>query len=247
MPSQHPRMVELGWTGYLNSTRTLVYETVLGRHPVKVQYPLQDALHAMERVLINTSYENPCDFIGSYASRVIAGKDMWSEHAYGVAIDFDYGGDTDGDGDPTIDKNPHLHRPIVPGDPGFGVEWQILEHQVRAIEAIKNTHGESIWFWLGWPIGDSMHFAVNVRPDRCLVDWDSVGGDMSFATWVAGWVSGLAEDKTGTRARFERLFSGNQTEVNYWMTKLDNPNDPEWPGFYARRELEFWAQSSEGA
>ena len=70
---------------------------------------------------------------------------------------------------------------------------------------------------------------------------------MTFAVWVAGWVAGLAEDLDGTRARFERLFNGNQNEVTYWMNKLNDPNDPEWPGFYARRELEFWAQSSEGA
>jgi len=84
------------------------------------------------------------------------------------------------------------------------------------------------------------------------------GDDMSFAMWVAGWVEGLAEDPIGTWNRLARLFdegnlvvppntdpaslpTTNGSQTAYWWLKLPNPNDPEWPGFYARRELEYWA------
>jgi hypothetical protein len=73
---------------------------------------------------------------------------------------------------------------------------------------------------------------------------------MTFANYVAGWVEGIAEDPDGTEDRLRRLFGerpGNQPQTDYWMAKLATPTDPEWPGFYARRELEFWALASEGA
>lgn len=186
MPRLTTRMQELGWEDHLGRTNTLVALTLLGRAPIKVQAELVEAVSAMEFTLIHHGYENPCDWIGSYYYRTISGlPNVWSDHALGAAIDLDYGGDVDGDGDPTIDKNPHLHRKIVPGDAGFGVEFQLLEAQVNAIERITNTHGEQIWLWKGWSIGDTMHFGADVAPDRCEVDWDSVG----FApptSWAAG-------------------------------------------------------------
>jgi hypothetical protein len=233
---------------------------MLGRRWVKVQDILEGATVAMEQVLINSGYENPCDYIGSYNKRPISGTDYWSTHSYGIAIDLDYGGDTDGDGDPTIDKNPHVHRRIVPGDPGFGVEWQILEHQIEKIEAIKNADGDSLWRWLGWSIGDTMHFQINVAPQFTQVDWSTVyQGEPEMAdiyeTFVAGWVKGLAEDPNKTRTEFTRLNTEQQSDggyvlepandpatVEYWMDKLDTPYDPAWPGFYARTELSVWAR-----
>lgn len=93
-----------------------------------------------------------------------------------------------------------------------------------------------------------------------------IGDPMSFPIWK---IHGLAEDPNGTWNRFARLFGelglyglegdrvpGDQstyppaaagTQTAYWFDKVANPEDPEWPGFYARRELEFWALASEGA
>lgn len=175
----------LGWDEYIGKTDTLVSKTLLGRYPVKVQNVLNDAIEAMEQVLIATGYENPCDYIGSYYDRNISGTNICSRHADGSAIDLDYGGDNpDSPDHPLVDNNPHIHRRIVPGDPGFGTEWQILEHQVRAIEAIKNVHGEQVWLWLGWSIGDTMHWQANVRPERCQVDWRTVVGAEEVCPWT---------------------------------------------------------------
>lgn len=177
------QVIELGWSPYLGKTDSLVKVTLLGRYPVKVQDFWVPAVEAMERALIDTGYENPCDWIGSYAKRPIAGTDVWSFHSYGGAIDLDYGGDNpDSPDHPLIDKNPHIHRRITEGDPGFGVEWQILEHQVRAIEAIRTVNGAPVWRWLGWAIGDSMHFEPACSPadiatgiasggPYCVPDW----------------------------------------------------------------------------
>ena len=256
---KNPNMEALGWE-WQPTSEHLSRVRLLGRYPVKVQPQLVDAVAAMDAVFVRTGYENPCDYVGSYMFRSIAGYNgLASTHAYAVAIDHDYGGDTDGDGDPTIDKNPHIHRPIVPGDPGFGVEWQILEYQVRAIEAIKNTHGEQMWRWLGWPIGDTMHWEIMVRPERTEVDWDTVyppeeETDM-YKEFVEGWVTGLAEDNAKTRQEFTRLNTypmadggyilepaNNPTTVDYWVSLLEQPDDPAWLGFYARTQLSTWGR-----
>ena len=171
MATHEPRMAALGWIPYLGQTDSLVSKRILGRYPVKIQEVAEDALDAFEQALIATGYENPCDWTGSYMKRLIAGTDMWSTHAYGTAIDLDYGGGVD---EPFIDRNPHIHRPIQPSD--FGVECQLLEHQVRAVEAIKNLDGRSMWRWLGWSIGDTMHFQLDVSPNMCQVDWSTVAG-----------------------------------------------------------------------
>lgn len=165
MTTHLSQVVELGWAPYLGKTDTLVSVTMLGRYPVKAQDFWVPAVAAMERVLIAGGYENPCDWIGSYKKRVIAGTDIWSFHSYGGAVDLDYGGDVDGDGDPTIDRNPHVHRRITRGDPGFSVEWQLTEAQVDAVEKIKTVNGKTVWRWLGWSIGDTMHFEPACTPD----------------------------------------------------------------------------------
>ena len=165
------------WEPYLGKTDTLQSVWLLGRYPIKVQDFWVPAVEAMEKTLIAMGYENPCDYTGSYMKRPIAGTDIWSWHSYGGAIDLDYGGDTDGDGDPTIDKNPHIHRRIHPGDPGFGVEWQILEPQVNAIEAIRTNSGGQVWHWLGWNIGDTMHFEPRCTPDDAKTGERQLGTD----------------------------------------------------------------------
>jgi hypothetical protein len=167
----------MGWSIQPTSTN-LVSLTLLGRFPIRVQPPLVEAVQAMELALVLHHYEDPCDFIGSWHYRSISGTGgLFSGHAYAVCIDLDYGGDTDGDGDPTIDSNPHIHRAIIPGDPGFGVEWQITEAQVRAIEAIRTTDGLPVWSWrIGWKLGDTMHWQPLQGPDIGAIDWSTVQG-----------------------------------------------------------------------
>lgn len=177
-------MLRLGWAPYLCSADSLIKLEILGRYPVKLQSQLDEAGRAFEAALIATGYENPCDFTGSYMCRTIGGTQTWSTHAYGCAIDLDYGGDTDGDGDPTIDSNPHLRRPVIPED--FGRNCQILEHQVWAVENIRNTRGERMWHWLGYSIGDTMHFQIAVSPEHTTVDWSTVAGEEN-EMWLDDW------------------------------------------------------------
>ena len=169
MPTELDRMEEWGYTPYIGKEDSLVRLNILGRYPVKVQDFWAPFITEMEARLIQTGYENPCDWTGSYKKRVISGTDIWSTHAYGLAVDLDYGGDDEDSELPTtrdfIDKNPHIHRRIHRGDPGFGVEWQILEHQVDAIEAIRTKTDKQAIRWLGWAIGDTMHFEVACHID----------------------------------------------------------------------------------
>lgn len=163
----------LGWSPYLGKTSTLVPLVFLGRRYVRVQDFWVPAAEAMEQALIATGYENPCDYTGSYNKRYIAGTSIWSWHSYGGAIDLDYGY---AEADRLVDKNPHLHRPITDAD--FGVTIQLLKHQVEAIEAIRTMNGKKVWRWLGWSIGDSMHFEPNCSPDdiKTGIDPTTVAG-----------------------------------------------------------------------
>jgi len=166
-PMKHLSSVtRLKWEPYLGKTDTLVSMRLLGRYPVKVQDFWVPAVEAMEQALIATGYENPCDYIGSYLKRPIAGTDYWSWHSYGGAVDLDYGGDNpDSPDHPGVDKNPHLHRRIPWGDPGFGVEFQLTEPQVKAVLAIRTNNDKPVWRWLGTSIGDTMHFEPACTPD----------------------------------------------------------------------------------
>jgi hypothetical protein len=155
----------LGWSNYLGHTAGLVHFNLLGRN-VKVQDFWVPAVEAMDTVLKAHGYEDPCDWTGSYLKRFIAGTVIWSWHSYGGAIDLDYGGQNpDSPDHPLVDNNPHLHRPIPWGDPGFGTEFQLLEHQVKAVLAIRTNNGKPVWRWLGTSIGDTMHFEPNCSPE----------------------------------------------------------------------------------
>lgn len=176
MTRHHSNAIENGWTGRLGDSTRLRYVDLLGRRP-RVQVEMVEAVAALDAALSATGYENPCDYIGSYSYRTIAGLDVWSEHAYGIALDIDYGGDNPASPDhPGIDKNPHLHRRIEPGDPAFGRDMQFTERDIEAIEAIENIHGEQVWSWLGWSIGDTMHVAIALPPEALQVDWTTVEG-----------------------------------------------------------------------
>jgi hypothetical protein len=155
----------------------------MGRYPVKIQSVAADALKAFNRSMEQTGYENPCDYIGSYLNRTIGNKGkMWSTHSYGTAIDFDYGGDNpDSPDHALVDNNPHLHRRITDAD--YGVNFQLLKHQVDAIKNIRNTIGQPVFLWLGDGLGDTMHFQINVRPEHLEIDWTTVGGE-GMCPWI---------------------------------------------------------------
>lgn len=188
MVTHLPTVLALEWDGYYADDDDLVSLRLLGRYPVRVQSFWVPAVVAMEHQLERTGYENPCDYIGSWMVRNIAGSVYASWHSYGAAVDLDYGGDNpDSPDHPLIDRNPHIHRKIYPADPGFGVEWQILEHQVHAIEAIRTMNGKRVWRWLGWSIGDTMHWEPACTPDDIETGIDPtslIGGADMNCPWI---------------------------------------------------------------
>lgn len=226
MPRHESSMTRLLWEPWLGEESSLIRMEFLGRKYIRVQRLIKDAVLAMEQVLRNTGYEDPTDFVGSYFYRTIGGLNVWSTHAYGVALDVDYGYI---EPDRLVDKNPHLHRHIYPGDEAFGNECQITEEQVLAIEAIKNTHGEQMWAWKGWSIGDTMHWQINVRPDRTTVDWDTVVAPPGPPE----------EEELVPRALFEQWlrvqFAAGilEGDVEYWIQLIDDPENPEWAHLFA--------------
>ena len=161
---RHPSTVtKYGWQHWLGHRVHMILVPILGRSYVVVAEPLKEGAEAMNTVLIATGYENPCDWIGSYNKRPIKGTDIWSTHSYGIAIDLDYGGDNEDSPDhPGIDKNPHTYRAVTMNDRRWDQNvWQITKEQVLAVEAIRTMNGKTVWRWLGWSIGDTMHFQVN--------------------------------------------------------------------------------------
>jgi hypothetical protein len=88
-----------------------------------------------------------------------------SLHNYGIAVDID----------PFGYGNPHFQRRY--GDGWDFSDIKLTQDQVEAVETIENTFGERMFRWLGWTIGDTMHFEAQVSPDRCQVDWTTITGD----------------------------------------------------------------------
>jgi hypothetical protein len=169
-------VVDLGWMPWFAEPTKMKKVEICGRKPYLAGV-LYDAATAANQALIAMGYENPCDFTGGYLARLIAGTDIWSKHSYGIAFDLDYGGNNpESPAHAGIDKNPHIHRPIYRSNPGWGSQWQINQKQVDAVEAIRNTEGDRIWRWLGWSIGDTMHFEAIVGPYSTQVDWATVPG-----------------------------------------------------------------------
>lgn len=199
----------------------------------------------IEAALDATGYENPCDWIGIHKYRVVAGTNQLSRHAYlpGIAIDFDYGGDTDGDGDPTIDRNPHLHRKVV--DTDYGNTIQLLRHQVDAVLSIRTVSGERALRWLGDVNGDSMHFDVDcsradiesgIVPYQRKDEEDSMA---PFDVWIQ-YIRITDIQKMGAdaiiapaeTAYFTQVGDGKMWEDHGSGPVVRDPNDPDWQNLY---------------
>ncbi|KKK52649.1 hypothetical protein LCGC14_3102770, partial [marine sediment metagenome] len=81
--------------------------------------------------------------------------------------------------DPYGYGNPHFKVPFGQRPKGWSRGWdfrdcKITRAQVKAIESIRNTHGEIFFRWLGWVIGDTMHIEPQIPPSRAQIDWTTV-------------------------------------------------------------------------
>ncbi len=149
--------------------------TFYGKSCGSVPSVAHEAFAALEAALKSTGF-TPASTSGTYNCRKIAGSSNYSLHSAGIAIDVDW------------NNNPH-----APGDKYSGT---IKEPQVRAVLAIKNTKGRSIFTWGGnWSKPDRMHFQLDVGPDDVGIDWATVPGGTSGSAATAVIESGEQDEE----------------------------------------------------
>ena len=195
-----------------------------GRHTVWQQPELADAITALEAGHIESGYVPDSDgYIGSVRScpHGIAGARCQpsgsgcSLHNYVIAYDIEY------------NYNRHIKAKTYAED--FGAWWfpavcKYTLAQVRAIEGIKNIEGEQMWRWLGWAIGDFMHWQINVPPSRTTVDWNTVPTEKVETTMN---LHALA------RAAFRVPNPKVTGDVNHWLRLADSdPESDEWEDLF---------------
>jgi hypothetical protein len=126
--------------------------------------------------------------------------------------------------------------------------WDILVAYNSALSQLHDTGPEFNGFHQGFT-GRKIDYRdgrfANAS-DTIEARWESMEVDV-YAQFVAGIVTGWAEDKVKTRAEFTRLMNttpplmgGGTNALDYWMGLLDDPTNKEWLGFYARTELSSW-------
>jgi hypothetical protein len=150
---------------------------LLGEYAGRVAIPFFQPMAALGQALTATGYQAKSVWIPRNCPTGISGHtcqedgDWCSLHNYCIAVDID----------PFGLGNPHFYKPF--GDGWSFFDCKLTLEQVEAVEAIRNTHGEQVHTWLGWAIGDTMHFQGNVPPDRCDIDWTTVpeGGPIDMA------------------------------------------------------------------
>jgi hypothetical protein len=160
------------WADYRCVADDVKKITMLGRYAGTVAAPAYDAFKAAEMALAANRYTDVKSlWIPRECPTGIGGKTCQSDgtncsiHNYRVAFDID----------PFKYGNPHFLKRY--GDGWNFAHCKITSGQVDAVEGIKNVQGETMFRWLGWLIGDTMHVELQVPPDRCDVDWKTVPGD----------------------------------------------------------------------
>lgn len=144
------------WDGWKCGNGEYVDQPFFGKTIGGIPAPARDAYRALEMALRATGYEPKSRW--AYNCRTIAGSNLLSLHSYGIAIDLD------------PKQNPFSH-----GDRYSGL---IKPHHVRAVLAIENSSGRSVWSWGGnWSKPDRMHFQLDQGPSGVDVDWSTVPGD----------------------------------------------------------------------
>lgn len=155
--------------------------TLLGRDAGYCVKPAYDGFMALESALLATDYSAQSVWVPRACPTGISGKTCQADgtncslHNYGIAVDID----------PFGYGNDHFYVPIGSYVSKLGRPWgfadcKVNESQVKAVEAIRNTFGEQYFRWLGWLIGDTMHFELQVKPSRTTVDWSTVPKERRF-------------------------------------------------------------------
>lgn len=144
-----------------------------GRHPIRAaNTDVIEAYRVFEQAHLALGYV-PLDGAPTGSKRYcptgIAGQTCepsgknCSGHNYCISLDVEY----------SRNKYPKgLPRPI---------QWSMIEDHtvytpeiVAGLEGIRNIHGEQLFKWLGLLIGDTMHWDINVPPERMGIDYSTV-------------------------------------------------------------------------
>lgn len=174
------RTVRSWWSRYRccsNNPDLTTEIDLLGQFAGRVAIPFFQPMAALGQTLVATGYDADSIWIPRPCPTGISGRpceadgDWCSLHNYCIAVDID----------PFRLGNPHHYAPF--GDGWDFDDCKITREQVEAVEAIRNIHGEQVHRWLGWSLGDTMHFDAQVPPDRCDIDWTTVpeGGPINMA------------------------------------------------------------------
>ena len=182
-----------------------------GRTPVWCQN--RDHPRALEQAHLAAGYvPTPGGYIGSKRNcpAGIGGKKCQSSgkncspHNYCIAWDVEY------------NYNPHFRKRLTKR-----ALWKLYRAGktkynpdiVAAILKVRNTHGEQLFRWLGYVIGDTMHWQLNVPPGRQAVDWSTVGDGTIWSAEEDDDMFCSYKDGFGTK--------NGDDKVRHWQIKLN--------------------------
>lgn len=116
---------------------------------VRIVPETREAWDALNLQLARFSYTFDEIGGGTYNCRKIAGTNLWSLHAYGIALDIN------------PSRNPRLPNPDAP------MQTDLPGELVVAIESIYASNGRQVFYWgghFGHP--DPMHFQISATPSE---------------------------------------------------------------------------------
>lgn len=204
------RTLRRWWSLYRCSPGIKTEAGFFGRTPVWCQN--RDHPKALEQAHLAAGYvPTPGGYIGSKrrCPKGIGGKKCESSgkncslHNYCIAWDVEY------------NYNPHFRRRLTKR-----ALWKLYRAGktkynpdiVASILKVKNTHGETLFRYLGYAIGDTMHWQLNVPPSRQTVDWTTVGDGVPPSQEVDDMFCKY-RDGFGTQSGDEK--------VRHWQIKLN--------------------------
>jgi hypothetical protein len=139
------------------TVRISLYGSYVGIAPVMTA----PAWSAMEAALQANGYGNVTRMgIERRCPKGIGGRTCFPDgtncslHNYSIAIDWDW----------FAAGNPYFRKKY--GDGWDFDDCKFTRAQAEAVERIKLLNGRQVWRWLGWAIGDTMHFELQVGPEE---------------------------------------------------------------------------------
>lgn len=225
--ASHARKLEW-WAEYQCDRASLVEIEILGRGPVRVHRLAAEAFRRLSRALEESGYESPLGddrYIGSYWCRNIAGKNTPSLHAFGIAVDVDYG------------RNPVLAEEL---EPGWGTHpaLTITEANIDAVLEIRVADGRRAFKSLAYRPNraDPMHFEVDVPPEALIFDDDEEAEMPTLPT--KRWAATLRDRDVYRLADLEVI---THDEGDYFVELLRRARDESDPldfTYHEFRDLE---------